>query len=339
MLAYNLVSWILIFCDLVLSAPTTLDSTAKGSSAQLTTDETRVDFNKIYEPSPPVTSHCFLTIRYFDELLQEYRLHTITIALYGSITPKTFGNFDKLAKGIVVPVGDSIPPKRVKVKYEGNSINKIIPGKSMLTGDVLYGIAKFSTLGPAWEEENFVLRHDRPGRVVMANEGTLGTLNSKFYIETSPEAQPEFDEKTVVFGQVINGLQELINISKNTKLDSESKPVNPMNIEHIIMAPLILGNIKDKQVTYLDRVGRYRKGELELGERLADLDTNVLSKEFIPLTDEQSALRAKQRGQAQSTSQLKELLVVISVIIFIVLTLNKYKREIFGKKVVSMRKY
>lgn len=124
----------------------------------------------------------------------------IRIQLYAAETPKTCGNFEKLAS---------------EGFYDGLKFHRVI-SDFMIQGGCPQGTG---TGGPGYEfEDEFhpELRHDSPGILSMANAGP-NTNGSQFFITHVP--CPHLDGKHSVFGKVLEG-QDVVNaIQQNDKIN------------------------------------------------------------------------------------------------------------------------
>jgi peptidylprolyl isomerase len=165
--------------------------------------------------------------------IAERKLGRIVMELFGDAVPKTVENFRALCTGErgISPVSGK------NLSYKGAKFHRVMSTKFVVGGDITRGDGSGGVsiynqdADGTFEDENYKLKHDRPGLVSMAHKGVAvgepGVNSSQFFILS--KAMPKFDGVNVVFGRIIEGMDKL---SKMESAGTPSgKPLFPITIE------------------------------------------------------------------------------------------------------------
>jgi peptidylprolyl isomerase len=134
---------------------------------------------------------------FFDVVIGKKDPQRINFELFDDVVPKTAENFRALCTG---ELGKS-KISGIPLHFKGSKFHRVIPQFMAQGGDFTRGngTGGESIYGAKFADENFKLKHDRPGLLSMANAGP-NTNGSQFFITVAPTQW--LDGKHVVFGQV-----------------------------------------------------------------------------------------------------------------------------------------
>ena len=156
------------------------------------------------EPNPIV---------FFDITVSGEAVGRIVMELFNSVVPKTADNFRRLC------IGED------GLSYKGSIFHRVIKAFMLQGGDFTNadGTGGKSVYGEKFDDENFLLKHESPGLLSMANSGP-NTNGSQFFITTV--TTPHLDGKHVVFGKVLKGMGIVSEIEVGTSRNGPQTKIN-----------------------------------------------------------------------------------------------------------------
>lgn len=168
---------------------------------------------------------------YFDIKQGDSDLGRVVMQLYADITPKTAQNFKVLCTGEKGNGSKSGKP----LHFKGCTFHRVIKDFMIQGGDFTNGdgTGGESIYGEKFSDENFKMKHTEAGLLSMANAGP-NTNGSQFFITS--RATPHLDDKHVVFGKVVEGM-EVIRVIEDVEKGDNDRPKEDVLIDDCGLMP------------------------------------------------------------------------------------------------------
>ncbi|KAK2942962.1 putative Peptidyl-prolyl cis-trans isomerase H [Blattamonas nauphoetae] len=161
-------------------------------------------------------------IAFFDISVGGTKMGRVEMELFADKCPKTAKNFLTFCTG-------EFERSHRPVGYKGCRFHRVLKDFMVQGGDFVNrdGTGLFSLYGDRFPDENFLVKHDCPGRLSMANNGP-NSNGCQFFITCKPT--PWLDGKNVCFGQVIKGMEVIRIIEQVSVRPPNSVPKVPIEI-------------------------------------------------------------------------------------------------------------
>jgi peptidyl-prolyl cis-trans isomerase A (cyclophilin A) len=149
--------------------------------------------------------------------------------LFDKEAPRTVENFIGLAEGKKQWRNPRTKTMVRRPYYNNLTFHRIIPGFMIQGGDP----EGTGMGGPGYtfaDEFNPKLRHSKAGMLSMANAGP-NTNGGQFFITVAPT--PHLNDRHSVFGELVEGMDVLMAISKVPTSKPDSRPIKPVVIKSV----------------------------------------------------------------------------------------------------------
>ncbi|XP_011862724.1 PREDICTED: peptidyl-prolyl cis-trans isomerase cyp11 isoform X1 [Vollenhovia emeryi] len=161
---------------------------------------------------------------FFDVEVGGLPMGRVVFELFSDTCPVTSDNFRALCtgeKGLGKTTGKLL-------HYKGIVFHRVVKDFMIQGGDfsIGNGTGGESIYGGTFADENFIIKHDKPFLLSMANRGR-DTNGSQFFITTQPA--PHLDNVHVVFGEVVTG-QEIVMHIEGLPVDRMSRPLQDAKV-------------------------------------------------------------------------------------------------------------
>ncbi|KAL9658742.1 hypothetical protein ABK040_005897 [Willaertia magna] len=156
---------------------------------------------------------------FFDVSIGNHPAGRIKIELFADVVPKTAENIRQFCTGEYKRNG-------LPVGYKGCAFHRVIKDFMIQGGDFINGdgTGSFSIYGTnQFDDENFTIKHNKPGLMSMANSGP-NTNGCQWFITTTQT--PWLDGKHVVVGSVLEGF-EVVKKVENVSVGKAHRPKIP----------------------------------------------------------------------------------------------------------------